>query len=1028
MFGFKSVFLSMSSAIVLMIIFAIGSGAATIIESKSGTEAAWFYVYGAGWFAFVQLLLGINLAYNIYQYKLLNVKKLPSLLFHAGFIVILIGAGITRYFGFEGNVHIRENSQTNIVTTKGTYISLSSLVDGQEVTTSIPRSFNDIVTNGFDIKLKIGQDSANMKFVEYLPSAAYRFVDDEGGRAVIELTISDDENREDVYLLEGEEVVAGDISFLFNTMPKSNQKFVLFKLENGKFSVTSSMELSKISMIDSSKSVISPESVNEFEEKNLYTIEGVNFISKFISAKAKRKLMANQNGEFDVVNVLLTYKGESKEIPLFYNLIEPSKATVAGQQFNASWGLQQIKLPFSLYLKDFELKRYPGSNSPMSYASEVVVKDGDSPSFDYRIYMNHVLDYDGYRFFQSSYDQDERGTILSVNKDPGKIPTYIGYFLLGIGFFLNVVNPTSRFRKLAKLIDNDSVKKVASFLVIGLFALNLTQLKAADDFLPRISPEHAKKLSRLIVQSPDGRMKPFDTLSKEVLNKFHRKDRIGSLDSNQAALSIMVMPEFWRNEFVIALGSSSELKKVLGVSENAKYASFNDFFKPGKDGRSEYKLTKFAEQANRKHPGSRGTFDKDVIKIDERLNVFYMMFIGEIFKIFPKQDDPSNTWYSPASAMMYFSPEEGNLVIGMMRDYFTAVDNAVKTQEWSEADKALDKIFEYQNNYGSQIMPAKQKIETELLFNKLQVFDRLTPIYLLAGLVLLLFVFIKMLAPKLNIDKIVKVIYGINLLAFAVHTVGLGLRWYIAEHAPWSNAYESMVYIAWALGLSGIVFSKRSPIAIALTSILAGVTLFVAHLSWMDPQITTLVPVLQSYWLTIHVSIITASYGFLGLCALLGGFVLILIIMQSKKKPNEEISRNITEATRINEMAMILGLSLLTLGNFLGGVWANESWGRYWGWDSKETWALVSILVYAAVLHIRFIPKLNNQYAFAAASFFAYWAILMTYFGVNFYLAGMHSYAAGDPLPVPDFIWIMIGVMVAITLLAYPKRNICSRL
>lgn len=212
----------------------------------------------------------------------------------------------------------------------------------------------------------------------------------------------------------------------------------------------------------------------------------------------------------------------------------------------------------------------------------------------------------------------------------------------------------------------------------------------------------------------------------------------------------------------------------------------------------------------------------------------------------------------------------------------------------------------------------------------------------------------------------------------------------------------------------------------ALTSILSGVTLFVAHLSWMDPQITNLVPVLKSYWLNIHVSVITASYGFLGLCALLGFFTLILFILKksnSTDKRNIEIERNIIEATRINEMAMILGLSLLTIGNFLGGVWANESWGRYWGWDPKETWALVSILIYAAIVHFRFVPKLSLPFAFAVASTIAFSSIIMTYFGVNFYLSGMHSYAAGDPVPVPSFVYYTI-VIVALTIaFAYPKRD-----
>jgi cytochrome c-type biogenesis protein CcsB len=264
------------------------------------------------------------------------------------------------------------------------------------------------------------------------------------------------------------------------------------------------------------------------------------------------------------------------------------------------------------------------------------------------------------------------------------------------------------------------------------------------------------------------------------------------------------------------------------------------------------------------------------------------------------------------------------------------------------------------------------------------------------------------------------------MLAFTAHTAGLGLRWYIAQHAPWSNSYESMIYIAWALALSGIVFSRRSPISLSLTSILAGITLFVAHLSWMDPQITTLVPVLKSYWLTIHVSVITASYGFLGLCSLLGVFTLLLLILRNPKRQDaraQEVDANIKEATRINEMAMILGLSLLIVGNFLGGVWANESWGRYWGWDAKETWTLVSILVYAVIVHFRFVPKLNSQYAFAVASMFAYWVIIMTYFGVNFYLSGMHSYASGDPVPIPSFVPAIAAGMLFLSVIGYIKRK-----
>ena len=208
---------------------------------------------------------------------------------------------------------------------------------------------------------------------------------------------------------------------------------------------------------------------------------------------------------------------------------------------------------------------------------------------------------------------------------------------------------------------------------------------------------------------------------------------------------------------------------------------------------------------------------------------------------------------------------------------------------------------------------------------------------------------------------------------------------------------------------------------------MAGITLFVAHLSHIDPQITTLVPVLNSYWLTIHVSVITASYGFFGLSMLLAMFCLFLFIIKKPGNDNE-LARNILEATRINEMSLIFGLCLLTAGNFLGGVWANESWGRYWGWDSKETWSLITILIYSAVIHMRLLKGANSQYWFAVASMFSFWSVMMTYFGVNFYLSGLHSYASGDAIPVPKSIWVSMLVMVILATLAYFKRKDAQKL
>lgn len=637
-------------------------------------------------------------------------------------------------------------------------------------------------------------------------------------------------------------------------------------------------------------------------------------------------------------------------------------------------------------------------------------------------------------FFQSSYDQDEKGTILSVNKDPGKLPTYLGYFLLSLGMILNLINPKSRFRKLSSMIQRD-MQRMKSFLVVALLAASFAAVPSANanadtafEYLKKYDKAHANKFGEILVQSADGRIKPIDTISSEVLNKVYRKTSFKGLNANQVILGMMTYPQGWQTQKMIKV-FHPELKKILGLADNAKYASFNDFFQSSGD--FGYKLAKYAEEASRKKPSKQNKFDKDVIKVDERVNIVYMVYTGEIFRMIPKIGDKNYTWYSPKTAISRFPAEESDYIKEVLGNYFGAIAKGLDNGNWDEANAMVTKIKDYQESYGKEIMPSPSRINAEMFFNKAKIFQRLTPFYLISGFLLLGFIFAKMLKPNLKITKITKIVYWVNIVAFIVHTAGLALRWYVAEHAPWSDGYESMIYIAWAIALSGIFFSKQSIVSLSLTSILAGVTLFVAHLSWMDPQITTLVPVLKSYWLNIHVSVITASYGFLGLCALLGFFTLILFIIRDKNeksKRNIEIERNIVEATRINEMAMILGLSLLTIGNFLGGVWANESWGRYWGWDPKETWALVSILFYAGIVHFRFVKGLNSQFAFAVASTIAFASILMTYFGVNFYLSGMHSYAAGDPVPIPTFVYYTVATVFTIIALAYPKRKLSKTL
>jgi cytochrome c-type biogenesis protein CcsB len=589
-----------------------------------------------------------------------------------------------------------------------------------------------------------------------------------------------------------------------------------------------------------------------------------------------------------------------------------------------------------------------------------------------------------------------------------------------------LVVKNGRFAGLNDKLKSLSAKKTVASLAILFMTLGTTHSIAADSENPVIKTAkgfdktHADKFGHLIVQDSSGRMKPMDTLSHEILAKINRNSTFMGLTSNQVILGMMLRPDAWREIAIIRTGDK-EINKLIGLPEGAKTAAFSQFFE-APDEIAGYKLARLVDEANRKAPGKRDKFDKSLLQVDERVNVAYMVYTGSLVRMWPKPNDKNHKWDATIEALQSLSPKESEIVRLLAIGYFGSIDEAMKSGDWKKADEALALIDKYQRFVGASVYPSDTKSKVEILYNKANIFEQLWPLYFVVGFTLLILSFIKIIKPAIRAEWLSKVSFGLLVLFFAAHTAGLVMRWYISGHAPWSNGYESMIYIGWASVLAGFIFSRRSVMTMAATAIMTGLILFVAHLNWMDPQVTNLVPVLQSYWLTIHVAMITASYGFLGLGALLGMITLILFIL---KKPENSARLNlaIKELNAINEMSLLIGLVLLTIGNFLGGVWANESWGRYWGWDPKETWALVTILVYAVVIHLRMIKGAYSDYIFSVVSLLAFTSVLMTYFGVNYYLAGLHSYAKGDPVPVPDFVPWTYAVIAIVIAAAYSKRS-----
>ena len=1030
-----SFLISMKLMMLLVAIFAITSGVATFIENDHGVNTSWALVYSSRWFEAVQVLLGINLIGNIIRYKIYTKKKWPTFVFHLGFLVILIGSAITRYYGYEGVLHIRENDSENRMLSSDAFIQIKANKEDKEFYKEEIVYISDLGGRKFDLTLDAGGEDLNVRYKDFIGKASKTAVEDANGVAIAVFVITTPQGPEKYFIKSGEVIDVGPLAIYFDKMPKHNNKPIMVLSSEGEnISFVSNVPISWLQMATNEKGLYEVGKSHIFKARQLYNINGVQLVSKAVMKKGAIKVISEDdykasmkmNMKFKSISALIVdveYKGKTQEVVLMGNGKRYKGYTenlkIDDTEISLEWGSKIIDLPFYLKLRDFVLVKYPGSMSPSSYESHVTLIDKkNNVEEDHRIYMNNILDYGGYLFFQSSYDKDEKGTILSVNHDPGKWPTYLGYTLLTIGMFFNLLNPNGRFGKLAR--KKYEYKASVVFLVALLATLFSTQPLVASPIenAKKIDINHANHYATMLVQSRDGRIKPIDTYAIDLVNKVAGKDTMHGLNHNQIILGMASNPSAWKQLKMIKV-SHPNVKVLLGVDESEKLFTYNQAF----DKFGQYKLAAVAEETLRKRPAERNQFDKDLIKVDERVNVAYLIYSGRFMNVFPLKDDPNNKWYYPQESIENFPPQQSHEISALLKSNSIGLTQGLQTGNWDNANKAIDDIKAFQLKYAAAIIPDSSIIKAEIIYNNLKMFDRLFPIYLIAGFILLILIFARLIKPSLNLQMAMRLMLAVLVVSFVAHTISLGLRWYVAGHAPWSNGYEAMLYISWTIVLAGILFARSSDLAMATTAIFAGVTLFVAHLSWLDPQITSMVPVLKSYWLTIHVSIITASYGFLGLSTLLGFVSLIFYMMLGNEERRERISINILESTRISEMSMIVGLSLVTVGNFLGGVWANESWGRYWGWDPKETWALVTILVYVFVTHMRFVPALKSNFIFNAASVVAYSSVIMTYFGVNYYLSGLHSYAAGDPVPVPTWIYYVVSTIIIFIILASFNRD-----
>ena len=1010
----------------LLITLAIAMAAATFIENDFGADAARQIVYNTRWFELIFLLLVTNLAGQIITFKLYRKEKLTVMLFHIAFIIMIIGAAITRYTGFDGMIHIREGEASSTAFSSGSDIVFELTdKDGRVLDSrSKPLSLAGAGPAGYSKTLRADGKEVKLTVDNYFPEAVRQIKESPDGVPMVSfLATSDMRSGEAIVLARGETAMAGEMTVGFDT-----EADITVVLDDSTFYITSGKEIRLTRMQNMESVIYPPDSLILLSPRTVYTIGSYRLVPRQLTlsgvAVPEPATAASGQAAGSALECTLSGTGYEKKFYLWDNT-DAKRAewhgTFDGLNVNVSCGSRVLNLPFSLKLNDFIIERYPGSNSPSGFKSNVTLSDGaHNTDIKYDIYMNHILKYRGYRFYQSSYDKDEHGTVLSVNHDPaGMFTTYAGYGLLFVFIILSIVNRRSFFRSVKTGYWSSRYRRLTTVIILLLAVTSLTPVKAQRLVIDR---DEADRFGEVLAQDQKGRTKPLYTISSDILRKVTREKDFEGLTSMQVLLGYSLDFNHWQDVPLIKV-SNADLARVLKLKNDM--AAFSDIVTYGEGGG--YKLSSYVENAYKKPASERTRFDKEVIKLDERVNICYMMSRGDFLRVFPMRDG-TDQWGRSEEAVKHIADPGDSLfvvsVIPVWAQSVTAIGSAgVRPEEYITALK------NYQRKNTDYELPSESKIRAELLYYKANIFEKLFPFYATLGILMIISLITFIITGKSGGSIFMKILFGLAAAGFVFHTAGLGIRWYISGHSPMSNGYESMLFISWVTMLAGFIFSRKSLFTLAATSVLAGLTLLVAHMSFMDPEITNLVPVLKSYWLTLHVSVITGSYGFLGLGAILGLIVMIMMLFTNKKN-QERISLTIDELTAINYKTVTLGLYFLTIGTFLGAVWANESWGRYWGWDPKETWSLITIIVYTLVTHSRMIPGLKNIYAFNLLSLFAFSSVLMTYFGVNYYLSGLHSYAGGDSVPVPVFVYIAVVVLVLLSVaswLRYKRAPVKSK-
>lgn len=637
------------------------------------------------------------------------------------------------------------------------------------------------------------------------------------------------------------------------------------------------------------------------------------------------------------------------------------------------------KLPFELRLESFDVKYHDGTRAEADYVSRFTITDGGATQRA-EVSMNNVWKYRSVRFYQSSYDPDMRGSILALNSDPWGIPvTYAGYALLFLSLVWLLVDPKGAFRRLFK---SDMMRRgVLSVMAVCA----MSQAAGAANTLPR---ETADRLGRLNILYND-RVCPLQTFAVDFTKKLCGSARYGDYTPEQVLAGFIFYGDEWSAEPIIRV-KNGPLRDALQLPGRC---SVNTFFNQVMGG---YILGPYL---NEYYHGHNDKFHKQVADIDDRLMMVMELRRGTLLRVFPFTSGGKTTWYSPTENITDTLVDEAHRKY--MQNVFSLIYGEVLAGSYGNVDKILDKMLKYQQLNGGSSLPSAAQVKAERIYNAIPFATILFMVNLTLGVVLLIIGLIRLIRP-VKPDKpdrpdkallravpvVGGALLGLSLLAL---TACIALRWIVGGRVPMANGYETMLLMAWFVMVLALVAARRFRIALPFGFLMSGFFLLVSHINQMDPQITHIMPVLSSPLLSVHVSVIMMSFALLSLTFICGLTAIILRLVRGRNAV--ELDGQLDSLALLSRLLLYPALALLGVGIFVGAIWANVSWGAYWSWDAKEVWGLITLMVYAVAAHAASVPFLRRSMGYHIFMTLAFLTIVMTYFGVNYFLGGMHSYA-----------------------------------